>query len=207
MFFRHWWVPRWKSHVPLHSDLSEHGRRLRLHLSQRLQIAGNRLSLSGYGRSHRRIGSGSLVYLWQGVYCHISFKVTLGSNSFLPKSNVCHFITFFSPLETRMSSIFEWLWCEQWSHSVSQTLMNVSRPRTLAPTGAATFPAASGACVLRVRCFSETDAPAQAWRGGPSLATVPESGRGSALSWCPLWEDQSCPGLRGHLASPGRAVR
>lgn len=85
--------------------------------------------------------------------------------------------------------------------------MNVSRPQTLAPTGAATFPAPSGACVLRGRCFSGMDAPAQAWRGVQSSAMVPESGRGSALSWCPLWEDQSCPGLRERLASPGRAVR
>ncbi len=48
IFSRYWRVPGWKSHVSLHSDLSEHNRRLRLCMSQRLQISGSRPSMSGY---------------------------------------------------------------------------------------------------------------------------------------------------------------
>lgn len=116
-------------------------------------------------------------------------------------------INIFSNFPTRNSYVLHLWMAGNWSHSVFQTLTNVSRVQTLVPTSAGTSPAASGVCVLRGRCFSETDAPAQAWRGAPSSAMLPESGRDSALSWCPLWQDQSCPGLRGRPASPGRVVR
>lgn len=48
MFFRYWRVPGWKSHVPLHSDLSEHCWGLWLRVPQRLPIPGCRPPMSGY---------------------------------------------------------------------------------------------------------------------------------------------------------------